>query len=387
MLKKFKRAKNVLGVRFAFAYLEKKADRPDEETRTELAKLFGLIGLVGDEETFRSALNLFDRMVREAWLRSFQCYELWDMRQSMAILFISPMLEGAAESGRLNMCEQLLLKLENPAPLMLKGGSRGNSIEVCKKVIELGGTISPKDIAYAARHGSAEVFGFLLKRYIDTVQHPFLYVSEKTNIEEGIYSGHQSVIKFEILASAIDSAKERLFWAHPDPNAILFSATEFGSIEMCRYAKEKGATDLSQIYTHGPRPITPEILALGIEWGIDINIGKYKILSFYASKSYDSSSDALSTKRRNRKKDLAIFTTLCDLLLENGYHRYGTLLKQAIRARCREAIEKIIKWGKYDPREGTEDYEEFKRLRALLPNTPEGLASRFPDDIYAKLPK
>jgi hypothetical protein len=382
MLRKFRQTRNIASARFALDLLEKRVDAPKEGIDDELWELFRLIGLVGDKEMLLRAKGLIEKIVAIDWIHGFQSSTPGYARSLLEKKFIPTMIEGAAESGRLDVCEAIGLKIDRSVEFMIRGGALSDSVAVCKRAIDLGASVSCNEVKNAALDGSFDVFAFLLDRYVSTAMHQNYYV--KRGIEENIRRGRDSVKKFDYLLSVLRSVGERLDWKVPSPDEILYAASRCANVELCRYAKEKGAIDLSLIYDNGLNPITKEILELGIEWGVDVNKCLCEISLKYSVAEYDKSSDPLPVKRENRKKELDIVSQLYHLLHEHGYRQYDDMLRQAVWTRSRELVETVIEWGKNDLYEGDEGFERFTWHRLNLPDTPKKMAACFPDDLYAE---
>jgi hypothetical protein len=386
MLKEFGKTMDISCALFALDLFEKKAGSPDKSIGGGLVELFRLVGSMGDKEMRLRAMNLFKRMAETARIYMFECLTISDVMSWLECKFILPMIEGASEHGRLDVCEEIMSNGDLVAVsatgvrAMLAGGSRGDCVSVCQRAIIFGEEVSSNYVESAARYGSLDVFSLIFNQYVATVGLPD--ESAKCDIEERIYVS--SVEKFDCFLSVLRSAGERLGWNVPSPNEILHWAAEYGNAKLCRYAKEKGATDLKLVYSNEISPIDQEVLELGIEWGIDINESCCNAQLKYLVAEYDKSSDPLYVKRENRRKGLDGISKLYHFLHEHGYRHYAGMLEEAIASRSRELIETVVEWGKNYLHEEDEDFEYFNKRRKALPDTPEELAARFPDDPYAK---
>jgi hypothetical protein len=395
MLIEFMKAKNVAGAKFALGLFEKKVSSPDVAIGRELVLLFKLVGLVGDKEMRYRAITLFDKMTEIAWFHTFQRFPYEGIWSVMEKGFILPMLEGAAESGRLDVYRSIEKRVragccssrsdsaaEMHLRAMLEGGSRGDSVAVCKRAIELGADVDSSHVVNAALHGSFDVFCFILKDYLSSTER--IPPCDIVKIEEGVYKGRDSVKKFDFFMSELLPIGRNIGWKAPSPSDILHRASDHGNAGLCRYAKEKGATDLKLVYSGLSVPIDQEVLELGIEWGVDINECNCYFPLTHLEEEYDKSHDPLQVKRENRRRDLEAISKRYNFLHEHGYRNYSDMLIQAATARSRTLVETVIEWGKNDLREGDEGFKSFTRLcKSLRENNGEVMAD-FSDDMYAE---
>jgi hypothetical protein len=387
MLKEFMKTRNIQGAQFVLDFFKDKISSPAEAFSGVRATIFRLVGLVGDKEMRLRIMGLFDRFTKSTWLQMLPFCEYDGVRLGLQDECFPPMLEGAAESGRLDVCEEILPEVRsNREMLMIEGGSCSDSVAVCQRAIDLGAYINSRLMVNAALYGSFDVFSLLLERFVSTVGHSSW--DGRLRIEEAVIAGRDSVRKLDHLLSVLHSVGKRLKWTIMIPNDILIWASAYGNVEMCRYAKEKGATDLTLVYEMKYTPITREVLELGIEWGVDINKLNCYFLICNMNGWHDAGPDSPPVVRDHRKEIIDTISQLYHLLHEHGYRKYYDMLKQSISPlRSRELIEMVVRWGKDDLREGDEDYEEFTKLYKSLPDTPEALAAQFPDDPHIKPPQ
>jgi hypothetical protein len=382
MLMEFMRTKNAQCAWFAFELLEKEVDSPEEDHSGEMEMLFRLVGLVGDKGMCHRAIALFDRIVKNACLHMYQRFTCEKVRSELEETFLLPMIECAAESGLLEICETVRLEKGNRAEYMIKGGSRGNSVAICQRAIDLGARVYACNVEDAALYGSFDVFSLLLKQWFSTARHE--PCDGRENIEWGIFSGRDSAKKLHYLLTVLRSVGEKLKWEIPSPDDILRRAAESQNVELCRYARERGPTDLTLVYSMKSKPITREVLELGIEWGVDINKLDCRPFIEHMDEWHCGDPNFRVFIRERRKKNVIAVAQLYNLLHEHGYSRYKDMLEQSISMMCSSSlIEMVVKWGKNHLKEGDADYEEFNKLCRSLPKE---LADRYPDDPYADQP-
>jgi hypothetical protein len=227
---------------FVLDYLEKKMEDaciPIGRGGDDWRVILELVGKTGRFSFCRRAEKVFFESIEKKKFTPLPTFDAQDV--------LSSLLSGAAECGHTKLCEKLTAAHKCPPDCMLSGASMGESVETCKRAIELGAAPSYVCLWLAGSHGSYEEFKLLFEkmsakisegeklkeseRKLHDTDTPYDMYDMRDFIEGPIASGPDAIEKIELITSS----------GRPLPryDAILRTAAGRGNVELCRWAKER----------------------------------------------------------------------------------------------------------------------------------------------------
>jgi hypothetical protein len=281
---------------------------------------------------------------------------------------VSQLLVGAAECGNIGLSETIMRWYNCLPYYMLRGGASGSSVEVCKRAIELEAIPTASDMRAAGKHGSYEVFRFIVEQLESQrdCESPEIVNPFPTNTSEivrSICSGPDAMKKLEMLpalgyegvhshalrTSIVSGNFELYEWCkkrQPDPSAIVFFS-ELGQFceQSVRAILDLNRNDLSMS---------------------ELNRHAWTQSRYLDGQAPTRASTVRLTKSKSEKR-IKVLRRYCSYLNKYDALRYSVLLQEAIKEKDPLLIERIVTWGKESLGPGDVDYAAFVKLIETLP--------------------